>query len=124
MQNALVFGSMAEYLDHFGTTVEDYRLVPRAFEGEKIVGCFRPFEDPAFHTSSSSIVAIEGKYYQHVNWGEEEYALIPEADLMATFWTVYDWMGERFEGYESTGEIFCTEVEARVAARPDPAEGL
>ncbi|MDD4352601.1 MAG: hypothetical protein PHU71_06550 [Candidatus Gracilibacteria bacterium] len=113
VKNALVFGSMWEYLEYFGTTVEDYRLVPREFEGEQIVGKIYPIDDGYFHTSSRDQVEINGTCYQHVNWGEEEYSLIPELELMSGFWTIYDWMGDKFNGYESIGEIFRTKEDAR-----------
>ena len=111
-KTVLVYESMWEYLEHFGATVEDYRLIPHAYEGERIIGSFQPIEDGYFHTSSRDQAEIEGKIYQHVNWGEEGYALIPEADLMTTLWTIYEWMGDRFEGYESLGMIFQTREEA------------
>ena len=108
---AQVFKGMWEYIDHYGSDITHYALDPAPYQGEKITGGFKPIEDVDFGTHSSDLVEIDGKYYQHVNWGEEEYALIPEADLEAEFWTVYEWNGKT--GYDCTGQIFQTEEEAQ-----------
>lgn len=112
MKDVLVFESMWEYLEYFGATVEDYVLSPHENEGEKIVDSFKPIEDTNFGTFSSDMVEIEGEYYQHVNWGENEYSMIPEASLEAEFWLVYEW-NVKLSGYDTRGQIFQTEEEAR-----------
>lgn len=105
---ALVFESLWEYVSHYGSDITHYALDPAPFEGERIVGSFKPIEDVDFGVSSE--VDIDGVYYRHVNWGEDDYCLIPEADLEAVFWTVYEWDGKG--GYACLGMIFQTEEEA------------
>ena len=111
MKDVLVFDSMWDYISHYGSDITYYALDPAPYTGEKIIGGFKPVEDVNFGTHSSDMIEIEGAYYQHVNWGEDDYSMIPEADLEAEFWTVYEWDG--VGGYNSTGAIFQTEEEAR-----------
>lgn len=110
--DAFIFLSMKEYLDYFGATVEDYELSPHEYEGNTIVKPFKPVEDTRFSTHSNEMETIDGIVFQHVNWGEEKYCMIPEADINTEFWTVYEWV-PKLSGYASTGEIFETEKEAR-----------
>lgn len=111
-QTAQIFASMWEYIQHYGATVEDYELIPHEFEGEKIVGSFKPVDDVLFVTNSSDMVEIDGEYYQHVNWGEDDYCMIPEGEVDVEFWTVYRW-NEKLGGYQAIGEIYRTEEEAQ-----------
>lgn len=110
MKDCLVFDSMWEYLEFYGTDITHYALDPAPYTGEMIIGKFKPIEDVDFGTPSSERVEIDEKFYQHVNWGEEEYTMIPESGLEAEFWTVYEWDGE--SGYICTGQIFQTREEA------------
>ena len=106
-----IFDSMWEYIQHYGATVEDYQLSPASFEGERKVGCFKPIDDVFFGTASADMVDIEGVYYSHVNWGEDEYALVPESDLEAEFWLVWEW-NEKLSGYDTRGAIYKSKEEA------------
>ena len=112
MRDVEVFESMWAYVDEYGATVEDYVLSPAEFDGEKLVRSFRPVDDSFFGTSSQDMVQIGDLYYQHVNWGEDEYCLIPESEVDASLWIVYEWNAKRSE-YWTQGQIFETEEEAR-----------
>lgn len=114
MKDARVFESMWDYIDENGATVEDYLLSPAEFEGERIVRAFRPVDDVFFGTSSQDQVLIGDQYYQHVNWGEDEYCLIPEGDVDAKFWIVYEWNEKKGE-YWTHGQIFESEEKAKKA---------
>jgi len=110
-KTVLVFESMWEYLEHFGATVEDYARSPEPDHGEKFVGDFKPIDDVFFGTHSGDMVVIDGKYYQHVNWGEDEYALVPESDLESKFYLIWE-RNEKIGGYDTRGQIFQTREEA------------
>jgi len=110
-KNALIFDSMWEYVSHFGATVEDYRFSPALYEGEKKIGSFKPIDDEFFGTHSSDMVELDGTYFQHVNWGEDEYSMIPEGDMDAEFCLVWEW-NARLRGYVTRGQIFRTEEDA------------
>ena len=114
-KDALVFDSMWEYIDHYGASVEDYQQSPAPFEGDKKVGSFKPIDDVFFGTASADMVEIDGKYHQHVNWGEDEYCLIPEADLEAELYLIWEW-NQKISGYDTRGQIFQTREEAEKEA--------
>lgn len=121
-KDALVFESMKEYLEYFGATVEDYELRPTTYEGERMVRSFRPVNDVNFGTHSADMIALpdlaedpEYPYFQHVNWGEDEYCLIPEGDVDAMFYLVWEW-NPKLSGYDTRGEIFFSREEAEKAA--------
>ena len=110
-----IFDSMWEYIDHHGATVEDYQLSPASHEEKKKIGSFKPVDDVFFHVGSSyDWKTIDRKVYAHVNWGEDEYVLIPEDDIDAEFYLIWEW-NERISGYDTRGQIFQTEEEARKA---------
>ena len=111
MRDVFVFEGMWEYISYYGSDITHYALDPYPFRGEKIIVAFRPINDEDFSTRSSDMLEIDSSYCQYVNWGEDDYCMIPEADLEAEFWTVYEWDG--IGGYNSTGAIFQTEEEAR-----------
>ena len=112
-RDAQVFETMWEYISHYGTTVEGYEIAPAENVGDKQVASFRPVDDVFFYCSD--LYSLGGREYRHVNWGEDEISLIPEREVAATLWTIYTW-SERMAGYyESTGQIFETEEEARNA---------
>lgn len=121
MKDCLIFGSMWEYIEHFGATVEDYQLSPAPHEEEKWVGEFKPIDDEFFGTASADQIDIpeiapdpKYPYYQHVNWGEDEYALIPEGELEAKFYMIWEW-NEIISGYDTRGQIFQTREDAEKA---------
>jgi hypothetical protein len=109
MVEAQIFDSMWEYVSHYGSDITHYRKqIPN--EGAKIALPFRPIDDVEFSTHSSDLVEIDGIAYQRVWWGEAEVCMIPEADLTAALWAVYEWDDCM---YAATGAIFQTEEEAR-----------
>lgn len=110
-KHAHVFASMWEYIQFFGASVEDYVLSPEENEGDRIVRSFKPVDDPFFSTFSSDMANIDGEYYQHVNWGEDEYAMIPEGDLDVSFWFIYEWTAN-ISGYWTNGNIYRTKEAA------------
>lgn len=118
--SVVLFDSMWEYIDHYGATVEEYELTPHENEGKCIIGAFKPVDDVFFHVAAWESAEVDGALYQHVNWGEEEYAMIPEGDIEVEFWTLYYWR-EKIGGYVSGGEIFRTEEQAVAAMEREVA---
>ena len=111
----MLFESMWEYISHFGATVEDYELAPAPRTGEKKVGSFRPVDDVFFCVSpSSEMIEHEGVLYQNVNWGEEELCFIPENDINAEFFMIWEW-NEKLSGYDTRGAIYQTTENAENA---------
>lgn len=115
--SVVIFGSMWEYIDHYGSDITHYRK-QIAKVGEMVVLPFRPIDDVEFSTYSSEQVEVEGTLYQRVFWGESEYCLVPERDLTATLWAMYRWDGCM---YAATGEIFQTEEQAVAAMEREVA---
>ena len=109
MKDVLVFESMWEYIQHYDSDITHYRYTGQ-YTQERIIRSFKPIDDVTFSTHSSDMVEIEGEYFQRVWWGESETCVVPEADLMAQFWTVYEWGGAE---YECTGAIYQAEEDAR-----------